>query len=73
MDTRTGKLYANYDDAPEEARPFLKEVEPDELTAKQKRLMKIGRNDPCPCGSGTKFKKCCKMRLARCEGYRPKP
>ena len=19
----------------------------------------IGRNDPCPCGSGTKFKKCC--------------
>ena len=24
------------------------------------RLMaKIGRNDPCPCGSGKKFKKCC--------------
>ena len=21
--------------------------------------MKIGRNDPCPCGSGKKFKKCC--------------
>jgi hypothetical protein len=20
--------------------------------------MKIGRNDPCPCGSGKKFKKC---------------
>jgi uncharacterized protein YecA (UPF0149 family) len=20
---------------------------------------KIGRNDPCPCGSGLKFKKCC--------------
>lgn len=20
---------------------------------------KIGRNDPCPCGSGKKFKKCC--------------
>ena len=20
---------------------------------------KIGRNDPCPCGSGTKYKKCC--------------
>lgn len=20
--------------------------------------MKIGRNDPCPCGSGVKFKKC---------------
>ncbi|MBC8317671.1 MAG: SEC-C domain-containing protein [Desulfobulbaceae bacterium] len=21
--------------------------------------MKIGRNDPCPCGSGIKYKKCC--------------
>jgi len=20
---------------------------------------KVGRNDPCPCGSGTKYKKCC--------------
>ena len=22
---------------------------------------KIGRNDPCPCGSGKKFKKCCEV------------
>ena len=21
--------------------------------------LKIGRNDPCPCGSGKKYKKCC--------------
>lgn len=21
--------------------------------------MKTGRNDPCPCGSGKKYKKCC--------------
>ena len=21
--------------------------------------MKIGRNDPCPCGSGKKYKACC--------------
>lgn len=20
---------------------------------------KVGRNDPCPCGSGVKFKRCC--------------
>ncbi len=20
---------------------------------------KVGRNDPCPCGNGKKFKKCC--------------
>jgi len=23
------------------------------------RVKKIGRNDPCPCGSGKKYKKCC--------------
>ncbi|NCO41434.1 MAG: zinc chelation protein SecC [Armatimonadetes bacterium CG_4_10_14_3_um_filter_66_18] len=22
-------------------------------------LSKVGRNEPCPCGSGRKFKKCC--------------
>jgi uncharacterized protein YecA (UPF0149 family) len=22
-------------------------------------LPKVGRNDPCPCGSGKKYKKCC--------------
>lgn len=25
--------------------------------------LKPGRNDPCPCGSGRKFKKCCAARL----------
>jgi SEC-C motif len=25
--------------------------------------MKIGRNDPCPCGSGQKYKKCCLASL----------
>jgi uncharacterized protein YecA (UPF0149 family) len=24
-----------------------------------RRRPKIGRNGPCPCGSGKKFKKCC--------------
>ncbi|WP_369602180.1 UPF0149 family protein [Hahella sp. SMD15-11] len=24
-----------------------------------RELPKVGRNDPCPCGSGKKFKKCC--------------
>jgi len=22
-------------------------------------MEKVGRNDPCPCGSGLKYKKCC--------------
>lgn len=25
---------------------------------------KIGRNDPCPCGSGKKYKKCCMLKQA---------
>lgn len=28
-----------------------------------KEHRRIGRNDPCPCGSGVKFKKCCGSRL----------
>ena len=24
-----------------------------------KARTKVGRNDPCPCGSGKKYKKCC--------------
>ncbi|MCK9391693.1 MAG: SEC-C domain-containing protein [Syntrophales bacterium] len=27
--------------------------------------MKTGRNDPCPCGSGVKFKKCCLNKKSR--------
>lgn len=26
---------------------------------------KVGRNDPCPCGSGKKYKKCCEERLEK--------
>lgn len=29
------------------------------LTRRQHARMKIGRNDPCPCASGKKFKRCC--------------
>ena len=25
----------------------------------QRTVIKVGRNDPCPCGSGKKYKKCC--------------
>src|SRR5215469_12710482 len=27
------------------------------------RATKIGNNDPCPCGSSTKFKYCCKGKV----------
>jgi hypothetical protein len=26
-------------------------------------MKKIGRNDPCHCGSGKKFKKCCESQM----------
>ena len=29
------------------------------LAYKRKTRQKTGRNDPCPCGSGKKYKKCC--------------
>lgn len=29
---------------------------------KTKALGKIGRNQPCPCGSGKKYIKCCELR-----------
>lgn len=35
---------------------------PSDGTAKKKPVVKkqnVGRNDPCPCGSGKKYKKCC--------------
>ena len=35
----------------------------DQTVKKQpvKKAQKVGRNDPCPCGSGKKYKKCCGM------------
>lgn len=42
---------------PEEKR---KEIRKEFNRSKQaKNENKIGRNDPCPCGSGKKYKKCC--------------
>lgn len=29
--------------------------------------MKVGRNEPCPCGSGQKYKKCCFEKDAEAE------
>lgn len=32
---------------------------PKEQAPSASKLIKIGRNDPCSCGSGKKYKKCC--------------
>lgn len=34
-------------------------------------MMKPGRNHPCPCGSGIKYKKCCLLRSAPSLGASP--
>jgi preprotein translocase subunit SecA len=34
----------------EKPKPKKEEIKP---------AIKVGRNDPCPCGSGKKYKKCC--------------
>jgi uncharacterized protein YecA (UPF0149 family) len=31
----------------------------DEIPKPVKTDQKVGRNDPCPCGSGKKYKVCC--------------
>lgn len=35
---------------------------PFDIVALLDRLQHTGRNDPCPCGSGRKYKKCCQAR-----------
>jgi len=38
---------------------YIKKVIRDERESNIVRNYNIGRNEPCPCGSGRKFKKCC--------------
>jgi len=33
--------------------------------AARREPAKVGRNDPCPCGSGKKYKRCCALREVR--------
>jgi uncharacterized protein YecA (UPF0149 family) len=37
----------------------IEERESDPVSMPVKSGPSIGRNDPCPCGSGSKYKKCC--------------
>jgi uncharacterized protein YecA (UPF0149 family) len=66
MDTRDGTIYS--------AGAVLRMIKSGEMdsedmryvrpmvvppTATQRAMAMVGRNDPCPCGSGQKFKRCC--------------
>lgn len=59
MDSK-GNLYTEeeLDAIPKDKRPRVIQIDPKHLTQQAIRQHKVGRNDPCPCGSGKKFKKC---------------
>jgi len=48
----------NPDAAPEELLAPISGAENARLQAEANELPKVGRNDPCPCGSGKKYKQC---------------
>lgn len=56
-------VFYNCDDHPEEAIVIQHELDHlDGITFFSRVAepsVKVGRNDPCPCGSGKKYKKCC--------------
>lgn len=39
--------------------PLKKREKEEKKSTPQQTVKKVGRNDPCPCGSGKKYKKCC--------------
>jgi uncharacterized protein YecA (UPF0149 family) len=63
MDTRDGRIYSASLVAamsPEDQH-YMREMG-HHPTPVQRATGKVGRNNPCPCGSGKKFKRCCMWR-----------
>lgn len=60
MDTRSGRIYDSemVKRMCDEDRQYMVPMEY-HPTPEQRASGKVGRNDPCPCGSGRKFKRCC--------------
>lgn len=57
-------------DAPEDVRDLRTLLTPPPVAAR--RAPPVGRNDPCPCGSGRKYKKCCLTGAAGVDSRHPK-
>lgn len=51
-------LKRRYKEIKEAGKETIKKYKADPLQEARSKI-KIGRNDPCPCGSGKKYKKCC--------------
>ena len=50
------RLWSNNGFTPNE---LFERYERQHLRRLPSKAVKIGRNDPCPCGSGKKYKRCC--------------
>jgi preprotein translocase subunit SecA len=55
----TGQQQTQTMAAPGEPAMQQQRREPEKIETYRRSLEKVGRNDPCSCGSGRKFKKCC--------------
>ena len=72
MDHRTGEITDRESLMQKMADDFIRhasEIDESKLSPKRQAEFKqfgrtkIGRNEKCPCGSGKKFKVCCRMRV----------
>lgn len=60
--TQDGKTYRHHERATfvkENNQWYFEDGEPNKPKPFVRDAPKTGRNDPCPCGSGKKYKKCC--------------
>jgi len=55
-------------EAPIETKP---QIVPKSAQSPVLNSVKTGRNEPCPCGSGIKFKRCCLDKMRSPAGYPP--
>jgi uncharacterized protein YecA (UPF0149 family) len=58
MDTRTGEVMP-VEEVEYRIKRWPEDVKFYKPVPYQRIRPKTGRNEPCPCGSGEKFKKCC--------------
>lgn len=42
-----------------DVRQILEEIREEKIDPVKYESKKVGRNEPCPCGSGKKYKRCC--------------
>lgn len=63
MDTRSGRIYerSQVERMGDYERQYMRDMDL-APTPIQRSRMRVSRNHPCPCGSGSKFKKCCLVK-----------